>query len=243
MDRTKLWKEYINTQTVSSRNLIVEQYAYLVKKVIYSIPCTRIGMIEEDDLYSEGVIGLIDAVEKFDPDKNVKFESYACLRIKGQILDYMRKVDILSRDARKKTKEVADYINNYINRYGKEPDIQEISNSLNISVDKVKRIQEEDALSNMVSFESFIEDNGDIIQSKKEEEYPEEALDKSQLLEAMAYHIDKLSEKEKTILNLYYYEELTYKEIAEIMDLCESRISQIISSVLANLREKLINNI
>jgi RNA polymerase sigma factor for flagellar operon FliA len=155
----------------------------------------------------------------------------------------MRKVDILSRDARKKTKEVADYINTYINRYGKEPSLSEISSSLNISVDKVKRIQEEDALSNMVSFESFIEDNGDIIQSKKEEEYPEEALDKSQLLEAMAYHIDKLSEKEKTILNLYYYEELTYKEIAEIMDLCESRISQIISSVLANLKEKLINNI
>jgi RNA polymerase sigma factor for flagellar operon FliA len=243
MDKTKIWNEYTDKRTVSNRNVIVEQYAYLVKRVIYTIPCTRIGLVEEDDLYSEGVIGLIDAVEKFDPDKNVKFESYACLRIKGQILDYMRKIDILSRDSRKKSKELNDFLNKYHNCYGKEPTLQEISSALNLSIDKVKRLQEEEALSDMVSFESYIEDNGDIIKSRKEEEYPEETLDKAQLIEALAFHVDKLSEKEKTILNLYYTEELTYKEIAQIMDLCESRISQIISGILAQLKEKLKDNI
>ncbi|MFA5341711.1 MAG: FliA/WhiG family RNA polymerase sigma factor [Clostridia bacterium] len=243
MDKTQIWNNYINNKTAENRNAIVEVYVYLVKRVIYTIPCTRIGLIEEDDLYSEGVIGLIDAVEKFDPSKNVKFESYACLRIKGQILDYMRKLDILSRDARKKAKELNDFINRYHNIYGKEPSLQEIATALRTSVDKVKRIQEEEALSDMISFETFVEDNGDIIKSRKEEEYPEETFDKAQLSEALAYHIERLTEKEKTILNLYYYEELTYKEIAEIMDLCESRISQIISGILAQLKEKLKDNI
>lgn len=243
MDKTKIWNEYINNNTVVNRNIIVEQYAYLVKKVIYMIPCTRIGMIEEDDLYSEGVIGLIDAVEKFDPLKNVKFDSYACLRIKGQILDYMRKMDILSRDARKKTKDLNDFLIRYKSRFAKEPSLEEISKALNISVDKVKRIQEEEALSSMISFESFIEDNGDIIESRKQEEYPQAVLDKSQLCEALAYHIERLNEKERIILNLYYYEELTYKEIAQIMDLCESRISQIVSCILSTLKDKLKDNI
>jgi RNA polymerase sigma factor for flagellar operon FliA len=121
--------------------------------------------------------------------------------------------------------------------------LQEIATALRTSVDKVKRIQEEEALSDMISFETFVEDNGDIIKSRKEEEYPEETFDKAQLSEALAYHIERLTEKEKTILNLYYYEELTYKEIAEIMDLCESRISQIISGILAQLKEKLKDNI
>ncbi len=243
MEDKNLWINYKNTKSIDLRNVLVEKYLYLVKRVIYSIPCTRIGIIEEDDLYSEGVIGLMDAVEKFDINKNVKFPSYACLRIKGQILDYMRKVDILTRDARKRAKNLNEFINTFQNKYGREPSLKEMAKGLNVNEDVIKRTQEEDSLSNMASFESFIEENGDIIRSKKAEEYPEYALDKSEMHKALARNIQKLKEKEKIILNLYYYEELTYKEIAQIVDLSESRISQIISGILAKLKEELQDNL
>ncbi|MBN2853885.1 MAG: FliA/WhiG family RNA polymerase sigma factor [Clostridia bacterium] len=237
------WENYKNERSLTNRNLLVEKYISIVKHVINMMPCSRMGILDEDDLYSEGVIGLIDAVEKFDLSKNVKFETYAYLRVRGAILDYLRKSDVLSRSVRKQYKEINEFINSYRQLSNRDPSVEEISKAISVPVSKVKKILEESTLTNMVSFESYIEENGDVINSHHDDESPEKALDLAQLKSALAREIDKLNDKEKKVISLYYYEELTFKEIAQVLSLSESRISQILSKVLFTLKEKLQANV
>ncbi|MGP1599239.1 sigma-70 family RNA polymerase sigma factor, partial [Peptoanaerobacter stomatis] len=197
--------------------------------------------IEYDDLMGYGVIGLIDAIDKYDYTKNIKFETYASIRIRGEIIDQIRNLDWIPRSIRKKMKTLNAVTEKLESQLGREVTRQEISEYMQISLKEVDDLFEETTTYNIVSIEDEITENYKLqITDDKKENSPEENLIYKDTVKELAKAIDTLKEKEKLVINLYYYENLTYKEISEIVGVSESRISQIISSCLIKIK-KILN--
>ena len=185
-----------------------------------------------------GIIGLIDAIDKFDYTKNIKFETYASIRIRGAIIDEIRSQDWIPRGIRKKMKTLNTVMEELENKLGREASRHEIAEHMGISLKEVDELFDETATFNIVSIEDELSENVKIqIPDTKVENSPEQQLIYTDTVNDLAKAIDTLKEKEKIIINLYYYENLTYKEISEIIGISESRISQIISACLTKLRK------
>ena len=185
-----------------------------------------------------GIIGLIDAIDKFDYTKNIKFETYASIRIRGAIIDEIRSQDWIPRGIRKKMKTLNTIMEELENKLGREASRHEIAEHMGISLKEVDELFDETATFNIVSIEDELSENVKIqIPDTKVENSPEQQLIYTDTVNDLAKAIDTLKEKEKIIINLYYYENLTYKEISEIIGISESRISQIISACLTKLRK------
>ncbi len=189
--------------------------------------------LELNDIIQIGVLGLLDAVNKFDETKEVKFKTYAEFRIKGAILDELRKEDILPRYKREVVKRVDNAINKLSSKLMREPTEEEIANELNMSIDEVFEALRHKDNSYYLSYsdiEPFLSNVKDIFD-------PQLNSIKSELKEKLAIALDKLSDKEKLVLSLYFYEEMTLKEIGEILEISESRVSQIRSEALKKLKK------
>ena len=185
-----------------------------------------------------GVIGLIDAIDKYDHKKNIKFETYASIRIRGSIIDNIRNQDWVPRSVRQKSKDINEAVDYLWHKLGRDATDEELADHLGVDLDELDKIISQTSLYNIVSIEEEFEDNYKLqIVDDKRENSPQESLDYNDTVNELAKAIDKLKPKEKTIINLYYYENLTYKEISEIVGVTESRISQIVSSSLTKLRE------
>ena len=185
-----------------------------------------------------GIIGLIDAIDKFDYSKNIKFETYASIRIRGAIIDEIRSQDWIPRGIRKKMKILNTAVEELENKLGREANRHEIAEHMGISLKEVDELYDETATFNIVSIEDELSENVKIqIPDTKVENSPEQQLIYTDTVNDLAKAIDTLKEKEKIIINLYYYENLTYKEISEIIGISESRISQIISACLTKLKK------
>lgn len=219
---------------------LVENNAHLIKIVAGKLVNSygERGLNNFDELCGYGAFGLIDAAIKFDPDKNVQFTTYASLRIRGAILDGIRKDDWISRGARKKAKEIQTMYNDFELTHGRFPSDEEASQILNISIEKYREILSEISSYNICSMEEMIENNlwfeEDSINSS-----PEQAYAVTEQKEILTRAIEDLRENEKMVITLYYYEDLSLKEISKVLNVSESRVSQIHSKAILKLKNKL----
>lgn len=242
MSRLKLWEQYKSTKDMSLKEQLIIEYAQLVKYVAGRLNMYLGNNVEFEDLCGYGVFGLIDAIDKFDFEKGVKFETYASLRIRGSILDNIRKMDWIPRSIRKKQKAIDLAISKLESELNRPITDDEISKELQISTDEYyKWINQTKALY-LSSLDEFVEQGGEgRIEpvSNSSLSQPEEMVEAGELKELLLKSIDSLSEKEKKVIILYYYEELTLKEISSIMGVSESRISQLHTKSLSKMKVNL----
>lgn len=245
-DKNKLWEEYTRTRTPGVRDKLIIEYAGLVKIVAGRLSMYLGYSVEYDDLVGYGIFGLIDAIDKFDYSKGIKFETYASLRIRGSILDQIRKMDWVPRTLRQKQKKLDNAYHKFNKENGKLGTDEEIAKELDISVEELEQWQNQTKISNLISLDEFIEQGSEIKMEayhNSDFEQPERIVEKQELKELLVKTLDYLTEKEKKVVVLYYYEELTLKEISQILEVSESRISQLHTKALQKLRMKLGGNI
>lgn len=244
MTTKELWYKYKEKNDMETKKELIEKYVPLVKVVAGRMFNFYGSKIEYDDLVGFGVLGLIDSIERFDLNKNIKFETYAQIRIKGAIIDNIRKLDWIPRSLRKKSKDVQKAIFELENKLGYNPSNEQISEYLHVSLKEVENMLSDITTFNVVSLEDFLNENGEYFFEVKEDDKdtPERVYEKDEIKKILIDTIGALPEKEKLIISLYYYEELTYKEIGHILKLSESRISQIHSRVLIKIKNCLIKN-
>ncbi len=240
MDIDSLWTKYAKTGDKEVKKLLIENYIDLVKIVSGRMYNFYGSKIEYEDLLGYGILGLIDSIEKYDVTKNIKFETYAQIRIKGAILDNIRKLDWIPRSLRKKSKEIQNAIYQLENKLGRTPTNEEIANFLSISIRELESTLSDISTFNIASLEEIILSNGDFSTSLQQENArPEEIYENKELKEILIESLNILTENERLVISLYYYEELTYKEIGHIMELSESRISQIHSKAILKMKNYL----
>ena len=246
--KKKLWEEYARTKSPEVREKIILEYAPLVKVVAGRLSMYLGYNVEYEDLVSYGIFGLIDAIDKFDFLKDVKFETYASLRIRGSILDQIRKMDWIPRTIRQKQKKIDAVIRDIETRYGRSATDEEISAGLGITGEEYLDWQSQMKITNVVSLNEFLEQGSEVpnesAQSKSSQfDSPEEVLEREVFKKMLIESLDLLTEKERKVIVFYYYEDLTLKEISNILGVSESRISQLHTRALQKMRGKMGNYI
>ena len=241
--KKKLWQDYLKSGDPELREKIIIEYAPLVKVVAGRLSMYLGYNVEYDDLVGYGVFGLIDAIDKFDILKDVKFETYASLRIRGSILDQIRKMDWIPRTVRQRQKKIDQAIKDLESETGKTATDTDIAMKLGISEDEYSEWQAQMAVTNVVSLNEF-QDAGTEAPIKDAAARdrimgPEEVVERDELKRMLAESLDLLTDKERKVILLYYYEDLTLKEISNVLEVSESRVSQLHVRALQKMREKL----
>lgn len=228
--------------THEQEELIVNNMS-LVRHIASKYYTNRIGM-EYEDLVSYGVMGLIDASTKFDKNRGVKFSTFASIRISSYIIDEIRRHSPISRTYTSKIKEYNKCVEDLQNTYYRQPSLEEISKYMDISIKEANDIKLKMMKRSNVSLDGVIyEDESEVklidTIKEKEEQSPSAIIEKQELQEVMAKAIDNLKEKDKLVLSLYYYEEMTLKEIGLVLGVSESRVSQLNTRAISNLRAEM----
>ncbi len=237
MNIENLWIKYSQTKDIEIKKELIENYIDLVKIIAGRMYNYYGSKIEYDDLIGYGTLGLIDSINKFDLSKNIKFETYAQIRIKGSIIDSIRKLDWVPRSLRKKSKDIQNVISILENKFGRTPTNIEISEQLNVSLKELELLLSDISIFNISSLDDILKNNSESpIKSVGTTDKPDEMYEKKEMKSLLAESINILSEKEKSVISLYYYEELTYKEIGKVIELSESRISQIHSKAIMKMK-------
>lgn len=241
-EKEKLWEQYVKSGSEEIREKIIIEYASLVKIVAGKLSMYLGYNVEYEDLVSYGIFGLIDAIDKFDYGKGIKFETYASLRIRGSILDQIRKMDWIPRSLRQKQKKIDAAIAKIELETGKTAMDGQIANELGISEEEYLNWQGQANITNVISLDEFAENNGekgmDTIKGNTFDE-PEYVIEKSEMKRLLTEALETLTANEKKVILLYYYEEMTLKEISKILEVSESRISQLHTKALAKMKGKL----
>ncbi|HHX59608.1 MAG TPA: FliA/WhiG family RNA polymerase sigma factor [Epulopiscium sp.] len=238
----KMWQQYALNQSPEIKEKLIIHYAPLVKYIAGRLNMYLGQNVEYDDLISYGVFGLIDAIDKFDLTKEVKFETYASLRIRGSVIDHMRKMDWVPRSLRKQQKDMERAYTQLEHTLGRPATDEEMIGFLEISPEEFNELIKNTSISTLTSLEQHIEQgqsSEDIGSTIKIEESPEEHVEQLEMQEMLKNSINQLPENERKVVTLYYYEELTLKEISAIIGVSESRISQIHTKGISRLRGKL----
>ncbi len=244
--RKKLWEDYARVKTPDLREKLILEYAPLVKVVAGRLSMYLGYNVEYEDLVSYGVFGLIDAIDKFDMGKEVKFETYASLRIRGAILDQIRKMDWIPRTIRQRQKQIDTAMKELEQRNGKPPTDAEIAKYMGISEDEFTDWQNQVKADNIISLNEYVEQGNDISSEKRVSsgfDTPEGVIEKNELKKVLEESLEILTDKEKKVILLYYYEELTLKEISRVLEVSESRISQLHTKALQKMKTKMGNYI
>jgi RNA polymerase sigma factor for flagellar operon FliA len=240
---SKVWENYHKSRDEHNRNLLMEHYRYLVRYTAERVHTKLPGKVEVDDLISAGIFGLMDAIDAYDPTRGVKFETYCSPRIRGSILDELRSMDWVPRLVRARAHQLARARQSLEAHLGRKPHKEELAEEMDMDIKEFTRLQQDAEAVGMVSLNSQYGDEEsekdireiDIVKDKKSEEPPTEAQ-KRDLKELLT---KGLTRAERLIVVLYYYEEMTMKEIGATLDLSESRVSQMHSSILARLKAQL----
>lgn len=246
-NEVKLWRKYKRTKNRLLREEIVKKYLYLVKYVAGRVAVGLPPNVEFNDLVSYGILGLFDAIEKYDVTQGNKFETYAVTRIRGSIMDELRKLDWAPRLLRKRAREIDRKGKELEERFGRLATEEELAQSLKMSVENLNEIFSE---LNSTSFLSLDEvwqnDDGNKpisrLQTVEDSLVTNQfsAVHQSEVKEILSKAIDGLPDKEKLVVVLYYYENLTLREIGEVLNVSESRICQIHTKVISRLRGHLM---
>lgn len=244
--RKKLWDDYARLRTADLREKLILEYAPLVKVVAGRLSMYLGYNVEYEDLVSYGVFGLIDAIDKFDTGKEVKFETYASLRIRGAILDQIRKMDWIPRTIRQRQKQIDTAIKELEQKNGKPATDAELAAYIGISEDEFLDWQNQVKADNVISLNEYLEQGNDISSDKGMSsgfDTPEGVIERSELKDMLEQALELLTEKEKKVILLYYYEELTLKEISRVLEVSESRVSQLHTKALQKMKTKMGNYI
>ena len=245
-DTAQLWREYRRSKDPKVRDRLILTYAPLVKYVAGRLGSGLPAHVDDDDLVSYGLLGLIGAIERFDPDRDIKFETYAIARIKGSIIDELRALDWVPRSVRSRAREIERAIADLESRLGRAPTDEEISTKLGISEDELNESLSEIGRTSIAALDELwtVSAGGDqiaLIDTIEDEQgpNPQSALDETEMREAIAEAISRLPEREKLVVTLYYYEELTLREIGEVLGVTESRVSQLHTKAILRLKARL----
>ncbi|WP_303742850.1 FliA/WhiG family RNA polymerase sigma factor [uncultured Duncaniella sp.] len=244
--RKRLWEDYARLKTADLREKLILEYAPLVKVVAGRLSMYLGYNVEYEDLVSYGIFGLIDAIDKFDRNKEVKFETYASLRIRGAILDQIRKMDWIPRTVRQRQKQIDTAMKDLEQRNGRPATDAELAAYMGISEDEFLDWQNQVKADNIISLNEYVEQGNDISSEKSISsgfDTPESVIEKSELKKMLEESLELLTDKEKKVILLYYYEELTLKEISRVLEVSESRISQLHTKALQKMKTKMGNYI
>ena len=240
--KTALWEEYSQTKDPKIREKLILQYSELVKIVAGRLVMYLGYTVEYDDLVGYGIFGLIDAIDKFELTKGVKFETYASLRIRGAILDQIRKMDWIPRSVRQRQRKIDEAMKQIEMRTGKTASDEELAKQLGLTDEELCSWQTQLKVTNVVSLNEFEETGPEpMIDSAHPVRFsqPEEVVEEEELKEKLAESLELLTEKERRVIELYYYEDMTLKEISKILEVSESRISQLHTKALNKMRKKM----
>ena len=220
---------------------LVLRYEDLVRNVALQIRGIYSSFAQVDDIISEGILTLLSAVDKFDPDKGIRFETYVSKRIRGMVIDLARKNDWMPRNIRKRSKEIDSATAELYHTLGRAPSDQEVAEQMNLSLEKYQKLSANVAMGSILSLDALIEmrdsERGRFdIRSKDLRSQPESAYQEREIQQTLAEAISRLRKNEQIVLSLYYEKNLHMKEIAQILEVSEARVSQIRSHALSELR-------
>ena len=247
-DTQSIWREYrANKGDKAIRDRLILTYAPLVKYVAGRLGSGLPAHVDEGDLVSYGLLGLIGAIERYDPERDVKFETYAIARIKGSIIDELRAMDWVPRSVRARARDIERAIGELEARLGRAPTDEEIAGKLGVSQDELADSLTDISRSSIAALDELwtVSSTGgdqialiDTIEDTQGPE-PQSALAETEMKEAIAEAIARLPEREKLVVTLYYYEELTLREIGEVLGVTESRVSQLHTKAILRLKARL----
>lgn len=240
MDMTYLWEAYSRTKDAGIREELILKYTYLVKFVAGRLYANYGNNVDFDDLVSYGIFGLIDAIDKYDFSRGVKFDTYAQLRIRGAIIDQLREIDWLPRSVRQKSKELEKAYYEMENKLGRPATDDEMADSFGLTVEEFQKKIQNITTYSIVSLDDLLEQKREVTSSEEDKqiETPESVIENSEVKEILVDAISTLPEKEKKVVSLYYYEELTYKEIGRLLSISESRVSQLHTKAIIRLKNR-----
>jgi len=232
IDIDLLWNTYQKNRTPEIREQLVEYYLSLVNIIAGRIAISLPAHVDRDDLISSGFFGLLDAIERYDPVRGNKFETYAGVRIRGSILDYLRSKDWIPVSLRQKIRKYEHTVSHLEAKLGRAATDKEIAAELEMTMDELNTLLGRLNIATVIPLEEYakVESAASGIPG------PSDNIEFKEMQESLAKAIDKLPEKEKIVVSLYYYEELTLKEISLILNLSEARISQLHTKAVFRLR-------
>jgi RNA polymerase sigma factor FliA len=246
-DITRAWHLYKENGDPQARDQLILAYSPLVKYVAGRMSSGLPAHIEEGDLVSYGLLGLIGALERFDPSRNIKFETYAISRIKGSIIDELRALDWVPRSVRSWARKVEVAVTRLENQLARAPTDDEIAAELDIDVSEFQSILNQISCASIVALDEFWDSTGsnqdkvNLIDTIEDSEAPDpsRAYRIQAIKETLAAAIQRLPERERIVIGLYYYEGLTLKEIGEVLGVTESRVSQLHTKAILRLRGRI----
>jgi len=245
----ELWNTFISERKGQDKTRLIMHYIWLIKYAVSNMPLPSNTILEDEDFINFGILGLNNAIERYDPKRGVKFESYAIKRIKGIIQDELRKLDWLSRTARKKAQDLLKATDELKSQKGREATTNEIISKLNITPEKYKSYLQAAAAAkaSIASSDTSVVLNYDDEDDRNElEELADsdasffEIMEEEERTDYIHQYIKSLKENKRLVITLYYFENLTFKEIGKVLSISESRVCQIHTQIIKELKEKLI---
>lgn len=218
---------------------LIREHASLVKRIAHHMQGRLPDSVQVDDLIQAGMIGLLEAARKYDDGKGASFETYAGIRIRGAMVDEIRKGDWAPRSVHRNTRRIADAIKQVESEKGRDAEEHEVAECLGISQQEYHSLLQDSAGCRLFSYEEIVEKNDDIESFAEESFNPQQGIERSKFQQHLAEAIQQLPEREQLVLSLYYDEELNLKEIGAVLDVSESRVSQLHSQAAARLRSRL----
>jgi RNA polymerase sigma factor for flagellar operon FliA len=240
------WREYVKARSPQMRETIIREYAILARRAVERLHISPWGCVSQDDLISHAIIGLIDAIDRYDPDLGTPFEGFAMPRIRGAILDALRQLDWVPRTVRVKEQQLRRAFGRLEGLLGRPPQDEEVAEELGVSLDELERSITEVARGSVLSLDDLVAGMGETtlgeVVPSHEGDDPYRRQERDEAKRRLAAAIEALPEREKLVVSLYYYHELTLKEIGRILKVTEQRVSQIHTKSMLRLSHKLIRH-
>lgn len=235
-----LIRQYQASKDLNLRNDILLHYSYIARTVALQMRGISANYAQLEDMVNQGILTLMDCIDRFDPDKGIKFESYAFMRVRGATIDFVRKQDWLPRRVRVASKNITAAHDALCNELLREPTQQELAQRLGMSMETLNKHYSEISNSVMLSFEVIIQNitqMGDVLESAQDSELgPEAKVYYDEMHQTLRNAIESLTERERKVVTLYYYEDLKLSDLAKILGVSDQRISQILSKAVQKLR-------